>query len=106
MNLNDRNINALQANTKYTQQETETLQYIINYDAILANGETIATSSWRGNGAAISSGSNTYTTTTAKISATSGKYSVVNTITTTDAQTIIRTIYLTVNGQPEQRQDF
>lgn len=96
MNINDRTINASQHfRFSAAQQEGETLQYIISYASILQSAE-ISTSTWEASTASVASPSNTTTSATAKITASSGRHEITNTITTTTGETHKRIIALVV----------
>lgn len=98
MNIADRTINALQHRSQaYQQSENALLDYTVNYASLL-NTDTITTSTWSSsqNGATIVSTSNTTTTATAKISATPGKYRIINKIVTANGLTDERIIILDI----------
>lgn len=106
MNVNDREVNALQSRTAaYQQSENAAHIYTVNYAATL-QAATISTSTWScaTNGATISNTSNTDHTSTAKLSGKPGRYKIVNKITTSTGETDERIIslYIMTNDQTNQ----
>lgn len=97
MNINDRTINAIQSETApFHQSENATLTYTINYAPLLQTA-TISASEWSTTGSvSIASEANTDTTTSAKLSGSTGRYRVVNKITTSAGEIIERIISLTI----------
>ncbi len=88
-------LNALHKEATISQSENAVLTRVINWAAWL-DTNTISTSTWDGDGMTVSSESNTTTTATCNLTASPGKYRVINKITTSDGQTAERFLNITV----------
>lgn len=95
MNTHDRTLQATDKIHNQQQLEGETLKYRINYAPILS-GITIVSSSWAGQGVEISGTGTSGLETFASLTASSGRYTVINTITTSAAEVLQNIINLHV----------
>lgn len=101
MNLNDRTINALQHRVEsYQQLETSIMPYTINWASVL-QADTISTSTWSAPSMTISTPTNTTSTATAKLTASPGRYTATNTITTAAGNKDQRSINIHVQRVPD-----
>ena len=100
MNLNQTIFNAIQAREFITEFPEGTAKQIgINWAAVL-QGATITDSAWSCNlaGLDISGDAATDTETTAIIGGAPGRFNLVNTITTSAGETLIRTIKVIISA--------
>jgi len=107
--MHNKTLNALQFyNLTVRQHENAAITYTIKWSPAFATGVTLSTSTWSSedSGVTIANAASTTTAATARISASPGRYRVVNKITTSAGDTDERYLDVIVHDNNRRTSDY
>lgn len=109
MNVSQADFNAAQSHSFVIPlTEGETRQISINYSAVLSSSVNISNTTWTCEQAGLTVGNDTVSgkSATVRISGAPGRYNLVNTITTSGGETIIRVVRVVIKAVEPLQDDY